>query len=553
MNKQDAERITTEYLRAIYGFALKRCRNLQDAEDLSQEIALKIYCALQMRDDISDIQKYIWTVAHNCLVNYYRDHQKWSVGVSIEEISEQLPGSGDIASEVIQESEMTRVNREIAYLSKWQRKIVVAYYFENRRQADIAKDLHIPLGTVKWHLFEAKKELKRGMETMRTTKELQFNPIVFSEIGTNGIIGNNGTNRNYFKTALPQNIVYSVRKTAKTVNEIADELAVSPVYVESEAEVLEKNGFLTLESDRYLCSILSDEPTDEIIAHQNAMYEKAAGTFANELFDTLIRSELLNSKSILGGYTGEIPLNGGDQHDRNFLLWALIPFIAAQSGTNVIGKDISFEDVAIFRADGGYNICFATVENEEGKKARNYKSIQKAYGPYYREADSFNYFQFDSEWSGSRIDSAFLYKEQDYIRTIERLLTAKKISVEDKVFLAEYGLIKNIDDSNQLFRTALRCVWINDAQTVDKLVEIGDQIKEKHWNEFSEYIKRYTDAVLRDTPAHLRKVREYELQFTVFGDKRFITNCLCELVGNGKLTPPTEEQQSVSSILLLSQ
>ena len=34
MNKQDAERITTEYLKPVYGFALKRCRSLQDAEDL---------------------------------------------------------------------------------------------------------------------------------------------------------------------------------------------------------------------------------------------------------------------------------------------------------------------------------------------------------------------------------------------------------------------------------------------------------------------------------------------------------------------------------------
>ena len=41
MNEIDAEKIITEYLKPVFGFALKRCRSIQDAEDLSQEIAAK--------------------------------------------------------------------------------------------------------------------------------------------------------------------------------------------------------------------------------------------------------------------------------------------------------------------------------------------------------------------------------------------------------------------------------------------------------------------------------------------------------------------------------
>ena len=73
--------------------------------------------------------------------------------------------------------------QEIAYLSKLQRRIVIAYYFENHKQADIASELGIPLGTVKWHLFEAKKELKRGMDKMRKASELKFNPVKFHYYG----------------------------------------------------------------------------------------------------------------------------------------------------------------------------------------------------------------------------------------------------------------------------------------------------------------------------------------------------------------------------------
>ena len=55
MNGTDAEKIITEYLKPVFGFALKRCRSIQDAEDLSQEIAAKAFRALLTKDDVGDV------------------------------------------------------------------------------------------------------------------------------------------------------------------------------------------------------------------------------------------------------------------------------------------------------------------------------------------------------------------------------------------------------------------------------------------------------------------------------------------------------------------
>ena len=38
MNRKDVENIITEYVKPVYGFALKRCKSQEDAEDLAQEI-----------------------------------------------------------------------------------------------------------------------------------------------------------------------------------------------------------------------------------------------------------------------------------------------------------------------------------------------------------------------------------------------------------------------------------------------------------------------------------------------------------------------------------
>lgn len=243
MNRQDVEKAVTEYVKPIFGFALKRCKSVQDAEDLSQEIVLRSFRALLLRDHVADMGKFIWTVAHNALSNYYRDSEKHAAHVSLYETAELIDVPDSELEDQGSKEAIEKLHREIAYLSKLQRRIVIAYYFENRRQADIANELGIPLGTVKWHLFEAKKELKRGMDTVRRSSELKFRPIRFGNCGINGSIGTN-TIDSFFRSALAQNICYCVRNEAKTVNEIADALGVSPVYVEGEAEYLEKYGFL---------------------------------------------------------------------------------------------------------------------------------------------------------------------------------------------------------------------------------------------------------------------------------------------------------------------
>ena len=199
------------------------------------------------RDDISDPDSFIRAVAHNALSNYYRDSANFMVGVPLDEVAGLVedPDAESIRFRGRHRNIEVDSRREIAYLSKTQRQIVIAYYFENRRQADIAKALGIPWppGTVKWHLFEAKKELKRGIGKMRNTSELGFNPIRFSAYGINGSTGTKDT-EDTFRSVLTQNICYCVRNTARSVNEIADALGVSPVYRrESEAaRCLRKTG-----------------------------------------------------------------------------------------------------------------------------------------------------------------------------------------------------------------------------------------------------------------------------------------------------------------------
>ena len=552
MNRIDAEKIIKEYLKPIFGFALKRCKNEHDAQDLSQDIVLKSFRALLVKDDIGDISKFIWTVAHNTLNNYYRDSAKSIICVSVDEVSDIIADPDSIFIEDDDADIIRRLQSEIAYLSKLQRKIVIAYYFENRKQVDIAKDFDIPLGTVKWHLFEAKRELKRGMDTMRKTSELKFNPIKFGSIGISGSIGTKSCDE-FFRSSLSQNVCYCVRNEAKTVNEIADSLGVSPVYVETEVDFLEEYGFLKQTGNKYIVNFIISEPTEELFIIQDKMYKKASDLFANELYDELMNNGILDDENIfcnqmLSGSTINTPLR-----DKNFLLWSLIPYIAAMSGKKLIDNTITFEEVATIRPDGGHNIAYASVVPNDLKLPKDCLLMKDWCGPLYNADSRYTLWKIDTEWSGRRI-SVNQFEQESAKRVLSLYEHEEEylLSKEDYAWLSKLGYIKTWGDYDGLFKTAWQVVVLKNKQIQEKLLSIGEKIKEKYKKTFDSIKAPYVEAVMKTVPAHLKKIKAYELQYVFHADGWFLFHCIVTLLNNGKLKLPKEEQKKSLTTIILS-
>ena len=210
-----AEQPVIQFMKPFFGFAKNRCATIGDAEDVTQEICIKLYRALIIRNDITNPDKFAWTIAHNVLANYYRSRSRHGISVPIHGFVDILSTDDDFTANIEEAESIERLHREIAYLSKTRRQIVIMHYFENKRQQEIADTLELSLGTVKWHLSESKIELKKGMEIMMTNSELKFNPVKFSGISTNGSAGSRGGNHEYLRSALAQNILYLTRNEAK--------------------------------------------------------------------------------------------------------------------------------------------------------------------------------------------------------------------------------------------------------------------------------------------------------------------------------------------------
>jgi len=386
---------------------------------------------------------------------------------------------------------------------------------------------------------------------VRKTSELKFNPIKFQNCGFNGSEGTK-TMEEFFRSALSQNVCYCVRNEAKTIHEIADAPGVSPVYVETEVDFLEKYGFLTEKNGKYIVNFLISEITTELLDIQDKMYKKAAELFANDLYDELVNSDILNDKSIfcnqmLPGSTRENPLR-----DKNFLLWSLIPYIAACSGEKLIENTISFEEVATIRPDGAHNICYAMVVPDNVVPPENFVDMRDWCGPYWDTNVDHMLWAVDTEWSGRRMGS----NRYDH-EIAERILSLYEheeefpLSKGDYAWLSERGYIKTWGDYGGYFTTAWQIVILRNREIQQKLLEIGEKIKEKYKDVFNEIKAPYVEAALNSVPAHLRRAKAYELQFLFNCDGWFLLHCIVTLLNNGKLKPPTEEQKKALTTIIL--
>lgn len=386
---------------------------------------------------------------------------------------------------------------------------------------------------------------------MRNAGELKFNPIKFHSYGINGNIGTKSPEE-FFRSTLTQNICYSVRNTAKSINEIADDLGVSPVYVETEVELLEEYGFLQAQQNKYIVNFIISEPTAEFLTMQNDMYKRAAELFANDLYDELINSDILDDKHILcnhmlPGSTQKNPLR-----DKNFLLWSLIPYIAAWSGEKRIDQRISFEEVATIRPDGSNNIYHASVIPNEMILPEDYVYMKNWCGPMWNGDEKRTLWQIDSEWSDRGEHHGIQYSQD-----AKRILTLYErefddiLSKDEYAWLAERGCVKTNGDYDGYFTSAWQIAILSSNDIKEKLLAIGERIKAKYKNTFDNIKAPYMNAVLDSVPAHLRKVKEYELQFLFHSDGWFLLHCIVALLNNGKLKPPAENQRKSITMLIV--
>ena len=289
MDKRKADEIITQYLQKIYGFAVKKSFSFDEAEDLCSDIVQEVYLSLLKAGDIANIDGYIWRIS-SYTYSKYVSRKKKQEGVSIDNVI--LPYYEDYSLEDPDE-DLFRLRREVAFLTKTRRQIVYLFYYENHSVSHISKTLAIPEGTVKWHLNKARNELKENFTMERKIGTLGISPYIPTSFGHNGNPGSNSGPEFYLGDKLNCNIVYSVYFEPRSTDEIAEELGVTPVYIEDKVAFLEENGFLIKQPNGKYTTYVQFDPTTyslELEDRKTLLRQELAQTLAREYAPKIIES-----------------------------------------------------------------------------------------------------------------------------------------------------------------------------------------------------------------------------------------------------------------------
>jgi RNA polymerase sigma factor (sigma-70 family) len=151
---------------ALKNFALSLTHNLDDSLDLLQDTYLKAITYREKFEESTNIKAWLFTIMKNTFINAYRRNIK----------TKQLISKGDdvalnraFKQNTYNHSD-SRINakeiiKQIETLDD-QYKVPFTRYYNGYKYEEIAKEMHLPLGTVKSRIFLARKILMDSLKNL---------------------------------------------------------------------------------------------------------------------------------------------------------------------------------------------------------------------------------------------------------------------------------------------------------------------------------------------------------------------------------------------------
>jgi RNA polymerase sigma-70 factor, ECF subfamily len=162
------------YARTVYGVGLKILGNRSLAEDLVQEVFLKVWRSADTFDSSrGSFSTWLYRVTRSCALDLYRKRASRvrQVPDGDPHISAAMDSSAG-PQEVVDESWLSwRVSRALEALDAPHREVIELAYFGGLSQREVSERTGVPLGTVKTRTASAFRRLRRELAVGDTLRE----------------------------------------------------------------------------------------------------------------------------------------------------------------------------------------------------------------------------------------------------------------------------------------------------------------------------------------------------------------------------------------------
>lgn len=170
-NQASYEKLMKKYYQLIYNLVYRMISKKEDVEDLTQEAFIKAFNSLKNFDKQFSFSTWLFKIATNNAIDYLRKKKlsTFSIDKQIEsddsDYSFEIPDSENKPDKHIMDKEMRKILDEaIESLPPKYKQVIVMRHKGELEYEEIAKELKLPLGTVKAHIFRGRELMNKYLK-----------------------------------------------------------------------------------------------------------------------------------------------------------------------------------------------------------------------------------------------------------------------------------------------------------------------------------------------------------------------------------------------------
>jgi RNA polymerase sigma-70 factor (ECF subfamily) len=161
-------RLMKKYKGTIKNVLFRIVQDPDEVEDISQEVFINVFKALKSFKKEYSFFSWIYKIALNKGIDYLRKKKIQTFSIDKPRASDEsdyryeIPDSTyEPDKSIIAKERATLIQEAIEKLPAKYRKVIIMRHQEERDYAEIAKELKLPIGTVKVHIFRARELLNK--------------------------------------------------------------------------------------------------------------------------------------------------------------------------------------------------------------------------------------------------------------------------------------------------------------------------------------------------------------------------------------------------------
>lgn len=155
------------YSRSVYSLVVKIVGNREDAEELTQDVFLKVFRSLSSFQGNSSFSTWLYRIAYNVAISATRKKKyEWTAieESMIEKVSESE--AGDELEQLEKEEQLSRLEKAITQLSPDERALVLLFYIQEKSIEEIVEITKLSTSNVKTKLHRIRKKMVVLMQAM---------------------------------------------------------------------------------------------------------------------------------------------------------------------------------------------------------------------------------------------------------------------------------------------------------------------------------------------------------------------------------------------------